>query len=300
MYVHPLLVGGKEPRWGDWESKATVDPDVIRRTWSRAPFNVGIACGPSGLVVVDLDLVHEDQELPTDLVAAGVVDGESMLRHLAAQAGVKLEPTMTVRTRSGGLHRVHRAPLGADVRNSAGTVAPCVDIRAAGGYVVGIGSVVAGGTYRLECSAPPAPLPDWLLELIQAAAASRAKQAGDGRLVVERLRSVSRSGSREQRWARGILASECADLAAMAPQNGRNARLNLAAYRAGQLVGAGLLDLGEAEEALLSTARACGVGTSSARPYAREVDKTVASGLAAGVTRPRFMDVRARLVGGAA
>ena len=301
MYVHPLMVGGKEPRWSDWEARATVDPDVIRRTWARAPFNVGVACGPSGLVAVDLDVPHDGQELPEDVHALGVVDGETMLAHLAAQAGVKLEPTMTVRTGRGGLHRVHRAPIGAEVRNSAGTVAPCVDVRAAGGYVVGIGSVVDGGTYRLESAAPPAALPDWLLGLIRSAAESRARQAGDGRRVVERLRSASRDGSREQRWARGVLASECADLAAMAPQSGRNQRLNLAAYRAGQLVGAGLLDLGEAEEALLSTARACGVGSSSARPYAREVDKTVASGLRAGVARPRFMDAGTRSrMGGAA
>jgi hypothetical protein len=144
-------------------------------------------------------------------------------------------------------------------------------------------------------------MPGWLLELIRSAARARAARAGDGRELVARLREASRSGSREQRWARGILASECADLAAMVPGSGRNDRLNLAAFRAGQLVGAGLLAEGEAEAALLGTARACGVGTSSARPYAREVDKTVASGMRAGIARPRVMDtsIRAR-IGGAA
>ena len=38
-----------------WEQRATTDPDRIRAAWTRAPFNVGIATGPSGLVVVDLD-----------------------------------------------------------------------------------------------------------------------------------------------------------------------------------------------------------------------------------------------------
>ncbi|CAM5261122.1 hypothetical protein SHIRM173S_07371 [Streptomyces hirsutus] len=38
-----------------WKQRATTDPDRIRAAWSRAPFNVGIATGPSGLVVVDLD-----------------------------------------------------------------------------------------------------------------------------------------------------------------------------------------------------------------------------------------------------
>ena len=46
MYVHPLLIGSKEPRWLDWEARATRDPELIRRTWGRAPFNIGVAQPP--------------------------------------------------------------------------------------------------------------------------------------------------------------------------------------------------------------------------------------------------------------
>jgi hypothetical protein len=39
-----------------WEQRVTTDLDRIRAAWSSAPFNVGIATSPSGLVVVDLDV----------------------------------------------------------------------------------------------------------------------------------------------------------------------------------------------------------------------------------------------------
>ncbi|MFC7591275.1 bifunctional DNA primase/polymerase [Nonomuraea antimicrobica] len=56
-HVFPVAIGDKPPAKGftDWGANATTDPDLIRRWWTRAPYNIGIACGPSGLVVVDLD-----------------------------------------------------------------------------------------------------------------------------------------------------------------------------------------------------------------------------------------------------
>ncbi|MEK8109027.1 bifunctional DNA primase/polymerase [Micromonospora sp. M12] len=39
-----------------WEKRATTNPQRIHRAWSTRPYGIGIACGPSGLVVVDLDL----------------------------------------------------------------------------------------------------------------------------------------------------------------------------------------------------------------------------------------------------
>lgn len=300
MYVHPLLVGGKEPRWRDWESRATRDPELIRRTWSRAPFNIGVACGPSGLVVVDLDVPHEGQVPPEEWRAAGVVDGSTMLEALASRTpGAKLAPTMTVRTGSGGRHLVYRAPMGANVRNSARTVAWCIDVRAAGGYVVGLGSVVDGRRYVLEGSITElAVLPGWLLTLVTTPhEPPKSGGRGSGAEVVARLRAVAGRGGREERWAAGILASECTELAAMAPGTGRNHRLNLAAYRAGQLVAAGLLDQAVAEDALTAAAQACGLG----EKYAHEIEKTLRSGLTAGLARPRRMtDAPARRMGGVA
>jgi Bifunctional DNA primase/polymerase, N-terminal len=47
--------GGKRPALrGSWQDHATTEPARIRAWWSRAAYNIGIACGPSGLVVIDL------------------------------------------------------------------------------------------------------------------------------------------------------------------------------------------------------------------------------------------------------
>jgi hypothetical protein len=285
MYIHPLLVGAKEPRWRDWETRATRDPELIEQTWGRAPFNIGVACGPSALVALDLDVPHEGEVSGSP----EIVDGMTMLASLATRTpGSVITPTLTVRTPSGGRHLVYRAPAGSAVRNTARTLGFCLDTRAAGGYVVGIGSVIDGVAYVREDGTPtdPAVLPDWLVTLITASPtppkAGGAPRRAD---VVARLRGLTRQGTREQRWAAGILRSECDELAAMKQTGGRNNRLNLAAYRAGQLVAAGLVDQAVAEEHLAEAARAAGLGVDTPR----EVEKTIRSGMTAGLARPRRM-----------
>jgi hypothetical protein len=41
-----------------------------------------------------------------------------------------------------------------------------IDSRAAGGYVVGTGSICARGTYHIVQHVPIAPLPQWLIEAL--------------------------------------------------------------------------------------------------------------------------------------
>ena len=51
-----LTCRGACGRWGHGLHDATTDPDVVEAMWRRWPAaNVGISCGPSALVVVDLD-----------------------------------------------------------------------------------------------------------------------------------------------------------------------------------------------------------------------------------------------------
>ncbi|MFD8851846.1 bifunctional DNA primase/polymerase [Streptomyces sp. NPDC059604] len=295
MYVHPLLVGAKEPRWLNWETRATRDPEIIKQTWGRAPFNIGIACGPSHLIALDLDVPREGEVSGSP----EIVDGMTMLDSLAARTpGAQIAPTLTVRTPSGGRHLVYRAPAGVSVRNTARTLGYCLDTRAAGGYIVGIGSVVDGVPYLLEHGSPtdPAVLPEWLLTLLTAAP-QPPKSGGAPRRadVMARLQEMTRQGSREQRWAAGILRSECAELAGMTA-GGRNARLNLSAYRAGQLVAAGLLDQAVAEEHLTEAAQSCGLGVDT--PH--EIERTLRSGMTAGLARPRQMMTNSSARGGAA
>lgn len=70
-----------------WEQRATTDPARITRAWSMAPYNVGIATGPSGLIVIDLDVPKPGEEPPLDLAAPGICDGADVLAALCEEHG---------------------------------------------------------------------------------------------------------------------------------------------------------------------------------------------------------------------
>ena len=64
-HVFPCVPGGKRPALrGSWQDHATTEPARIRAWWSRSAYNIGIACGPSGLVVIDLDVPHDTGNSP--------------------------------------------------------------------------------------------------------------------------------------------------------------------------------------------------------------------------------------------
>ncbi|MGW1179769.1 bifunctional DNA primase/polymerase [Streptomyces drozdowiczii] len=174
-HVFPLRPGGKRPalhgeqacpRTGTcttghvkWEQRATTDPDRIRAAWSTGAFNIGLATGPSGLVVVDLDK-------PKTNTGADAPDGAANLTALCERAGQPVPRTRTIRTASGGAHLYFSAPAAAQLHNTAGTLAPLVDTRAWGGYVVAAGSTVNGHPYATDGPALINPLPDWLKQLL--------------------------------------------------------------------------------------------------------------------------------------
>ncbi len=109
-HVFPLRPGEKAPalhgeatcrRTGDcaaghrkWEQRATLDPDRIRTAFSGALFNVGIATGPSGLLVIDLDR-------PKSKSGSDTPDGVETFQALCERAGQPVPHTFTVRTASG-------------------------------------------------------------------------------------------------------------------------------------------------------------------------------------------------------
>jgi hypothetical protein len=116
--VFPVQPGSKVPPKGTfWRAEATSDPAKIRAWWAFNPnYNYGVA-GGDGWLIVDVD--------------AGKNGFASLL-------DVDLPETLTVRTPGGGLHMYYRGP---DVATSVDRVAPGIDIRSKGGYVVGPGSV---------------------------------------------------------------------------------------------------------------------------------------------------------------
>lgn len=149
--VFPLLSGDKVPRKGlRWKDEATTDPVKIRAWFAAQPdANYAVAAG-DGVMVVDLD------------PRAGA---DSALRALPFALP---SDTLTVRTPGGGRHVYLSGP---DVANSVGRLGPGIDIRSAGGYVVGPGSVFAdpggrkgyAGPYAIESAARLAEAPEALV-----------------------------------------------------------------------------------------------------------------------------------------
>ncbi|GAT84592.1 DNA primase [Streptomyces sp. F-3] len=252
----PALHGEKTcPRTGPcagghrkWEQRATCDPERIRAAWSRAPFNVGIATGPSNLVVVDLDV-------PKDKGSSDAPCGAATFKALCERAGHAVPATYRTRTASGGTHLYFTAPPGIRLGNTAGTIAPLVDTRAWGGYVVAAGSTTPTGPYEVLCDSEAASLPAWLLSILQPAPAP---SAGPLRLPVV-------DGSRA---ALAALEAECAMVAA-APDGLRNVTLNRCAFKVGRFVAWGDLPRHVAEEAFQAAGEARGLTPAECRATIR-------------------------------
>ncbi|OXM42776.1 DNA primase [Amycolatopsis thailandensis] len=254
--VFPLHPYSTFPAVDDWESAATTDIDAITATWAQAAYNVGIACGPAGLVVVDLDPARGSPP-PPEWAELGVTHGRDVLRVLAERAG---EPdpvdTYTVITpgKTGppgtGEHRYYTAPDGVELRNSAGErgngLGWHVDTRAHGGIIVAAGSIrrVNGrpGLYRIARDLPVAPLPEWL-------ATRLTPPPPQPRIPLQLPR-----GTRRDAYVSAALANESANVEHATPGI-RGDTMFAAAAALGELVGNGLLDELAVETALLNAAR---------------------------------------------
>jgi hypothetical protein len=274
-HVFPLIPGAKRPAVRDWETRATTDRERITRCWTHAPYNVGIATGPSRLVVVDLDTPkHPGDTPPAEWAEHGVTDGADVLAVLCERHGQPFpSETHTVRTGRGGLHLYFAAPNGEELRNTAGDSARGlgwkVDTRAVGGLVVAAGSTVAGRPYTVAHDAPVAPLPGWLADLL------RPTPLPPQRPVTVALAAHDRRTA----FLRSAVDGEVARVLKSGPHQHNNA-LYIASVALGQLVTGGELSEHDVTEWLLAAALSVGQGE-------REARRTIASGLRAGANRPR-------------
>jgi hypothetical protein len=271
---------GRDPRCRNghtgWEQRATVDPDRIRRGWSEVPYGVGIACGPSGLVVVDLDVRKPDQTPPPGSAAAlhDAQHGDVVLADLCVTAGQPVpDDTYTVTTGRGGTHLYFRHPAtGPGLRNTAGErgngLGWLVDTRAHGGYVVAAGSTVAGRRYTVACDLSVADLPDWL-----------AARLAPAPLPPQRPVVVDLPTGRTGAYLDAAINRQLEHLR-QAAEGERNHTLYVSAVALGQLAAGGALPADQAEALLTEAALSIGLS-----PF--EIRRTVRSGLAAGAKRPR-------------
>ncbi|MFJ9819341.1 bifunctional DNA primase/polymerase [Streptomyces sp. NPDC101151] len=146
---------GQCGRPGHGVHDASADPARVRELFAAAPWaaGYGIACGRAPHHLFGLDLDRKNG-----------VDGVSGLRTLAARHGFQIPRTVTVATQSGGWHLWLKAPDSATIPNTASLLAPGIDTRGTGGYLVGPGSLGPRGRYRFAVTfsqsviaeAPPA------------------------------------------------------------------------------------------------------------------------------------------------
>lgn len=163
--VHPLVSRDKTPLLRHWKEQATTDEAQIREWFARAKTpNVGIACGPSGLLVID-----EDEPLA--------------LEKFAADHGHEVPETFAVVSRPGRRHLYFAVAEGQEFSNSLGALKGYgIDVRGSGGNVAGPGSVhPTGSVYTpVDLELEPAPVPKWLAEALTLPQQKHQQQSPEG------------------------------------------------------------------------------------------------------------------------
>ncbi|MBM3495189.1 MAG: hypothetical protein FJX72_12840 [Armatimonadetes bacterium] len=259
-------LNGKVPVLKGWQSSKPASFAEVQG-WVAKGHNLGLRTGSvSGVIVIDDDST----------------DG-------SASATLGLPKTVTVVTGSGKRHYYFKAP-NFKVGNSVKSLADGIDVRGDGGQVVFVGSLHPD-THRPYAWAPGlspdevalAKLPAPLLEKLAGSATGKIRPSLQ---LVEHKPTHGPDGDttktcrdRVTAYVEAALDAE-AEAVASSAEGARNDTLNKAAFALGQFIGAGVLDRERARAVLLGAAAQSGL------PDA-EAERTIASGLAAGMPRPR-------------
>ncbi len=253
--VFPLEPQGKRPLTPNGCKDATRDNDVIRAWWDRWPdANIGVATGPgSDLYIIDID----------------GPDAEAAWQRLAQDGD---DDTLTVST-SRGRHLYYRCtdPL----PNTASRIAPGIDTRGNGGYVVAPPSIHPSGvTYEFVAARLPRDLPGWIRGAVTPKTTSN---GGDPTMAV--------GHPARDAYAKSTL-TRLYEAVTKAGEGTRNDTLNRAAYSAGQLISGGILEEPDVEMMLHAASSAAGLD-------AAEAHATIRSGINAGMANPWTPEFRA-------
>jgi Bifunctional DNA primase/polymerase, N-terminal/Primase C terminal 1 (PriCT-1) len=150
LKLFPCQPRGKAPCTQHGVLDATSDPERVTAWWSAIPTaNIGIATGSaSGFFVVDIDSI----------------DAEAELRRLENEHGALPASVESITPR--GRHIYFRMPAVA-VRNSAGKIAPGIDVRGDGGYVLAPPSMTTRRyAWSVDSASALATGPGWLIERV--------------------------------------------------------------------------------------------------------------------------------------
>lgn len=180
--VFPCIPGSKKPITKHGLLDASTDPEQIQGWWMDHP-DANVAMRTEGLIVVDLD--GNDNPWLGDLDARW-------------NDFVGVPSSITPR---GGRHFLFRQPEGKAWRNTESRLAPKVDTRANGGYILVPPSVVNGVPYRWvevqELEVAPDRLtepPQWLIAMLDRLVAEKSKttvEDGSNGQIVEGKRNAT-------------------------------------------------------------------------------------------------------------
>jgi hypothetical protein len=292
----PCLSAGA---WCHGVRAATTDPDRIRAWWTAAPrAAVGIAAGPSGLVLLDID-THADTppEHPATTLLPGIDlrtepaadgwqerpyrDGRDTLRLLTRlRGGPHPWPTdpahqpVIADTPSGGRHLWYRAPA-ACLHQAVPPkgLAWQVDVKAGWSYGLAPRTRTAAGTYthRAGDLADPGHLPAWLAHEVIRVCGPRPEPP---RIPT---RPLALTGAGRGNYLRAVLDHGADDQARL--KDGRKAALAALAYKAGGYLAYSGLPETEVIDQLITAGTNCGLTH-------RIAERTARRALENGKTRP--------------
>ena len=249
---------GKHPRTENGLDDATTDPDQIRAWWKKWPAaTIGINCGLSGLLVVDLDSYKDTYQ------------GASLDLD---------EETVTGLSGGGGGHLFYAMADGDTFGSSNKNLPSGVDIKGHGGYViVAPSSHKSGNEYQWEndyspFDREPAPIPAKLRALLEnRATKSKAEQPVDT--------AIKYGSGNATAYGNAAIQAQCESV--RSSTNGtRNNTLNAAAYSIGRLVAGGEIDVIFAKGELSTAAADVGLSDD-------EATGTIDSGMIAGMKDPK-------------
>lgn len=249
---------GKHPRTKNGLDDATIEPEQIKAWWKKWPTaNIGINCGASGLLVVDLDTYKD------------IYEGDDLELN---------EETVTGLSGGGGAHLFYKMEQCDTFGNSDKGIPDGVDIRGIGGYVVVAPSNhESGGVYQWELDyspwdRQPSSIPPKLRTLLEAI-----QEAKRSTPIIE-FDTTKKYTNQGTIYGLAALNKQCQAVSTAA--NGtRNNTLNTAAFSLARLVAGGELDYNYAYDNLY--AAALGADLSDA-----EAKQTIESGMEAGAKHP--------------
>jgi hypothetical protein len=205
--------GDKKPLVDHWDKVATTDELTITRWAKQYPGGLWGRALEADVVVVDLDIKN----------------GKNGFKEFENLQGCKPEEFVAPRvaTGSGGMH-IHTNAAGRDYKNTVSRVAPGIDTKTAGGYIIIPSGPQSGYRWLSDPHTPLPEAPAWTEVAIRKASNL------EGAAGPSEFRCSSPYG-------RALLARACEAIAA-APGGKQEVTLNGRSYQIGRYVGGGVLE----------------------------------------------------------